>query len=144
MKTFVLAVLVTAFAGCAGMPTEKGFQQAMDGHIGANVGQMIADLGPPQSEYLLPDGSKVLQFKQARTVQVGGFPTTTAVTADTRGTVSNGTGFGNFTANTTTYVPTRTPMQDIAMHCTINVTVDPKSVVTAWKAQGNHCVAPQQ
>lgn len=128
-----LAALV--LAACA---TESKFAARIDEFVGKPESAIVTKLGPPDRAYPLADGSRVLQWRMSKTVNMvlpGG---TTPVQSHTYGQVGTGVG-GSFTSTTTTNVPNAPLIVPIDQSCSLNVTVNAASVVTGWSAAGNHC-----
>ena len=105
--------------------------------VGVSMAELVSRMGPPQREYPLPDGTRVLQYSESRVMEIPDFQTTHAVTSTTRGRVSP---YGTFEAETVSQVPVSRPPTAVQLNCTINFTVNPEGAVSRWSSQGNHCV----
>jgi hypothetical protein len=121
-------------SGCA---TAQGFRDLMDSWIDNPVGDLVQAFGPPQSQYTLPDGSRILSFTQSSTRHMGGNTTTTPVT--TSGIVYGAGGPTSFSA--TTYQTTTSPSYTVSRSCTVNFKIDSRGMVRSWQATGDMCVA---
>lgn len=132
----MLAVVaaVPLIVGCA---TPWRFRETMDAMVGVSMSELVSRMGPPQREYPLPDGTRVLQYSESRAMEIPDFQTTRTVTSTTQGRVSP---YGTFDAETVSHVPVAQPPTTVHLSCTINITIDPQGVVRRWSSQGNHCV----
>lgn len=142
MKTALALAAVLLMSGCA---TSAKFKTKMDGFIGQSEGAVIAAYGIPQGSYALQDGSKVLQYTKASNMVLPGVTTMQPVTTNTTGNVTVNQGMrqstGNYSQQSTTYVPTQGPAMNIPLSCTVTFTVDSSGIVRRWNANGNHCIS---
>lgn len=137
MRRIILITLVAVVsAGCA---TTAGYEKILNSWVGSSESNLISSWGPPQSTYVLDDGGKVLSYDNKRNIQIGGYATITPITTYNNGTI-NGDLNANFNSTSTTYVPTRTPVQSISMVCITRFAVR-NGVVQTWAWQGNDCRA---
>ncbi len=134
MKVSVL-LLCFALMGCA---TEAKFVTKITPYVGQPESAIILKMGPPDRTHQLADGTRILQWRVSRTINMvlpGG---TTPVQTTTTGQVG-GFGGNSFEATSTTYSPKPDTVIPLEQACTLNVTIDPKGIMTAWSASGNHC-----
>lgn len=146
MRAHRFAMLLAAVVAGACATTEN-FRLKMDGFLGGPESAVIQAYGVPQSSYVMADGDRVISYTRARQVVLPSWGGTQAVTTNTQGTMDiyrpgqAAPTTGNFTARSTTYVPTQVPDTVIPLSCTVNFTVSATGFVTQWSASGNHCVA---
>lgn len=122
--------------GCA---TTQNYEKILSSWVGAPESALIANWGPPNNSYQISANSKVITYTRGRNVQVGGFATTTPVTTTTSGNIY-GSVNANYSSTATTYVPTVTPVTNIAMSCSTRFTIN-NGVVASWAWEGNDCKA---
>lgn len=142
MKTISALVSVLLLAGCA---TAAKFQAKMDSFVGRSEATLVGVYGPPQSSYVLSDGSRVLQYSRGGQLVLPGAQTMQAVNTSTTGNVTLNQGLrqttGTYSQQSTAYVPQQGPSTTIQLSCTVNFTIDPSGTVRTWSASGNHCVS---
>jgi hypothetical protein len=147
MRILILTTILILVAGCA---TTAGYEAILNTWLGENSDHLVSVWGPPDSEYALRDGGKVLMYAHARTIMLPGFTTYQAQTTYTSGTVSAmGTGGyaqGTYNGTSTTYVPQTTAPTPIEMSCTTRFSTDASGRIVNWAWQGNACKgrAPKQ
>ena len=91
---------------------------------------LVRSWGPPQSQFELSDGSKVIEYSNSSTGTVGGYTTTQPVTTyNLDGSIS------------TTYVSTTTPSYNVQYNCRTIFDVDINNIITSWRWEGNNCTA---
>lgn len=137
MKT-ILSLFLLALAGCA---TTGGFEKAMASYMGDTEASLVSRLGPPNSVYQSPDGTRVLTYARSSNMQLGGQTQYQPVTSTTNGTLSNGYRSSTYSGTTTTYQAVQAPVYNVPLSCTVNFTIDSTGRVQRWSANGNHCVA---
>ena len=135
MKKYLLLLLFVT-TGCA---TTQNYEKILASWIGAPESALIANWGPPNSSYQISANSKVITYTRGRNVQVGGFATTTPVTTTTSGNIY-GSVNANYSSTATTYIPTVTPVTNIAMTCSTRFTIN-NGVIASWAWEGNDCKA---
>lgn len=128
--------MLLVLTGCA---TTQNYEKILSSWVGAPESALISNWGPPTSSYQISANSKVITYMRGRNVQVGGFATTTPVTTTTNGNIY-GSVNANYTSTATTYVPTVTPVTNIAMSCSTRFTVN-NGVIASWAWEGNDCKA---
>lgn len=139
-----IAIGLTALllAACA---TPAKFESKMNGFVGGPEAAVVSTYGPPQSSYVLADGSRVIQYTRGGQMVIPGATTSTPVTTNTTGTVTVNQGanqtIGVYSAKSTTVVEQPGPSTPVQFACTVNFTVSAAGVVQSWTAHGNHCVA---
>jgi hypothetical protein len=148
MNRFVFLFLsVAVLTSCA---TTANYEAVLNSWIGAPADRLVASWGPPESEYKLSDGGKVLVYSRERTVQTGGYTQTRRVpkTTYTTGTVSaygSGGGYANanYDQTSTTYeTQTRTtPVRTYTKTCKTRFTTDWLGYIKYWAWEGNDCAA---
>ncbi len=142
MKFTTALAAALLMSGCA---TSAKFTTKMDAFVGQSERALIMAYGVPQGSYQLQDGSKALQYTQSSNIVIPGATTMQPVTTHTTGNVTLNQGTlpsaGNYTQQSTTYVPTQGPATNIALACSITFTVDSGGIVRQWSANGNHCVS---
>lgn len=141
--TSLVAVCVGAvLVGCA---SQAKFETKMNGFLGQSEGVVVGAYGPPQSSYVMNDGSKVLQYTRSGQVLLPGATTMQPVTTNTTGNYTLNQGLnqstGRYNSQSTTYVQQQAPATPVNLWCTVNFTVNPAGTVTNWQANGNRCVA---
>lgn len=138
MRRFLILSLV-AISGCA---TQAKFAEHMDTWVGATEAQLVGNFGPPQSSYVVSDGSKVIGYTRNSTMQMGGGTVMQPVTTHSTATVYGGYGgpvYGN--GSSTTYVPVQQPAYNIELTCSLQFMISKDGRVTSWSSSGNYCVA---
>jgi len=142
MRALLLATLTVALTGCA---TQAMFQAKMNNFIGQSEAVVIGVYGPPQSSYVLGDGTTVIQYTRGGTMVMPGATTYQPVTTNTYGNMTLNQGLntttGNYNQTSTTYVQQQGPAIPINLSCTVNFTIDKEGIVRRWNSEGNHCVS---
>jgi hypothetical protein len=136
MKTVAaLSALVVALCTTA-CATQQGFQKAMDGYVGMPESGLVGGMGPPQTVFQAPDGSRILTYSHSETKQMGGTTTYQPVTSTSNSSV----GVASYKPTTTTTLhPVQEPAYNVTLTCTIVFRVV-NDRVQSWKSDGNHCV----
>jgi len=135
-----MRILVLAFLFLTACATTAGYEKILSSWVGQSSDHLISSWGPPASVSPLSDGGKVLEYSRQRNIQIGGYATTTPVTTQSNGMVTGDVN-AQYTGTSTTYVPTTTPVQNIAMSCVTRFTVNAQGTITNWSWQGNDCKA---
>jgi len=134
--------MMTAVAGCA---TPQKFHLVMNQYVGRSEAELVGKLGPPQSVYVLADGTRIMTYTRGSTMLLPGAITTTPVTTNTTGqlNVTSGAqqGYGTYTQRSTTYVQQQAPSTAVNVYCTVHFTLHPKGYVQSWRSEGNNCVS---
>lgn len=145
MKSLIAAAAAAlVLAGCA---THGKFVTKMDGFIGQPESVIVGMYGPPQSSYVLGDGSRVLQYTRGRQMVLPGATTYQPVRTTTTGNMTLQQGMslqqttGIYSATSTAWVPQQGAPTTINLSCTVNFTIGADGVVQRWASEGNHCVA---
>ncbi len=127
---FIITLVV---AGCA---TERAFVDSMNAHVGSSVESIVSQLGPPDSEYKLPGGGKVMTYTHARNIQTGGYTQYVPDQTTTTGMIGN----TPYTAQSNGLRAVQTPVYNIELSCTVNFTIDSEGIMRRWASRGNNCV----
>lgn len=142
MRKILFATAIALLTGCA---TQAKFQSKMNNFVGQPEATVVGTYGPPQNNYVLTDGSKVIQYTRGSTIVMPGATTYQPVTTNTYGNMTLNQGLrtttGAYNQTSTTYVQQQDPSIPINLSCTINFTIDKEGVVRRWNAEGNHCVS---
>ena len=69
-RIILLAILLTT--GCA---TTANYEKILQTWVGSPVDSLVRSRGPPQSQYELSDGGKVIEYSSSRSGTVGGYTT---------------------------------------------------------------------
>ena len=148
MKIRGFSIGVALLAITAGCATTQKFKTKMDGFIGQPEIAVVSMYGPPQGAYTLNDGSKVIQYTRGGNLVLPGATTYQPVTTRTTGNLTLNQGLkqttGDYSQQSTTYIPTQAPATNIALSCTVTFTIDLSGIVQRWAASGNHCVSQGQ
>lgn len=133
-KTCLLLLSLVLLGGCK---TTEGYRILCDSWIGEHSDKLLSIWGPPQNEYPLSDGGKVLEYIRTRNVQTGGYsyqvPQTTIHQELSPWGLHQGT--------STTYVEKDVPVQNLTFKCITRFTVDEVGIIKAWSFEGNDCKA---
>ena len=120
----LLIIALVTIVGCAGSPTQKGYEQMLQSWQGADINALIAKWGPPSRTDELQNGNKMYTYNKYQTTSgysPRGTPSTTTV---------------NVYGNT---APARTTPS-----CSVSFTTDSSQRVTAWRYEGNSCRAQER
>lgn len=124
-RLLILAILL--ITGCA---TTANYEKILQTWVGSPVDNLVRSWGPPQSQYELSDGGKVIEYSNSSTATMGGYTTYQSVTTyNYDGTYS------------TSSVPTTTPTYNVQYSCRTIFDVDENGTITSWRWEGNNCVA---
>lgn len=135
MRGTPLIALALVLAACA---TREGYEARLNQLIGQPADQLIQLWGPPERDYPLQNGNKVLSWRRSRTETTGGAVTYQDVVTTESGTTSAGT---TYEGRKVSQVPVVTPVQSREVECRTNLTVDPAGIIRAWSFEGEDCVA---
>lgn len=141
-KAICVCVAALLLAACA---TTGKYKAVLDSWVGSSADSLVSSWGPPDSSYRLSDGEQVLQYSRGGNLHMPGYSYTTPQTTYENGTVSaygtNGSGYGNYSGTSTTYVQHHTQGFDIQLSCVTRFTVNASGIITHWAFQGNNCVS---
>lgn len=140
---FSLVGFILVLSACA---TTENFKMKMNSWVGSHVDRLVASYGPPQSSTELSDGGKVIEYVRSRTDQYGGGTYTVPHTTYHSGSGSaygSGGGYaqGTYGGTSTTYIEKQHPTYTVTQWCKVRFRVNSRGIITAWRAQGNNCVA---
>jgi hypothetical protein len=144
---FIFLLVFSSLYGCA---TTSGYEAVLQSWIGDSTDHLVSVWGPPQEQYALNGGGKLLQYTRSGQVVLPGVTTYQPVT-----TVSNGnaTAFGTagmatatYNGTSTSYVPQTSEPTVIHQECVTRFTADSTGRIVRWAWQGNACraVAPKR
>jgi hypothetical protein len=136
-KLSLLVFIAAVFTGCAGFPTEKGYQQVLDRWIGNSGERLVAIWGLPTQEHTSPDGSKIFEFTQTRTYTMSGGTKTTQVLVDDR--YVNGKYRGH-------YVDVAIPQPDETRRtwCNTRFYISDADIIQRYEFAGPDCTAYEE
>lgn len=140
MKLSSICAIAAAFlvAGCA---TNQKFSAKMDSFVGLREVALVTALGPPVNVYATADGDRVLSFRRASSMPVGGGTYTQPVTTASQGVIYGPGGATTYNGTSTSYQQVQQPTYSINLWCEVNFTVASIGIVKDWRASGNHCVS---
>lgn len=143
MRTAIALALAVSFStGCA---STANYEKKLASWVGSNTDNLVSSWGPPQGFFKLSDGGSVLEYGQARDVQIGGYTYTAPQTTYESGSVSaygsRGSAYGNYSGTQTTYVQQQSPTYNVNVWCKTRFTANPHGVITNWSWEGNNCVS---
>jgi hypothetical protein len=143
-RNHLVLVSLIAVAGCAGMPTQRGFEQMLQSWQGGDINALIGKWGPPTRTDELPNGTRMYTFSRSAAYTTPVYVTPT-YTAPSRTTVNV---YGNTAYATTTPGQTTGGQvyggQTVVTSCTVSFTTDSSQRVIAWRYEGNQCLAPER
>src|SRR3546814_10352470 len=125
MRRIRVLLISTAFILLAGCATTENYERILQHWVGAHADRLVTAWGPPDSQYTLSDGSRVLQYSRRRLVDYGGNYFPEPVFVDGR----------------TLWLPSWDPTYIVARVCITRFTVDPQGIVREWRWEGNDCIA---
>lgn len=142
-RSFLLIGII-AITGCAGIPTQHGFEQMLQSWSGGDINSLIAKWGPPTRTDELPNGTKMYTFSRSNSYTTPVYVTPT-YTSPTQTTVNV---YGNTAYATTTPGKTTGGQvyggKTVETSCTVSFTTDASQRVIAWRYEGNQCQAPER
>jgi hypothetical protein len=142
-KLLFIPLILIFFTSCA---TTANYEKILQTWVGSHADTLVASWGPPQSSYNLSSGGAVLEYKQQRNVQVGGYTYTSPETTYHSGnlntygnintygdlnTYGSYNSYGNYSGTSTRYVTKQTPVYNIPVSCTTRFTVS-SSGIKRW------------
>ena len=141
-----IIILCVAIVGCAGIPTQKGFEQVLQSWVGDDINSLIGSWGPPERVDELPNGAKMYTY-----IRTGSYTTpvyvTPTYTSPSHTTVNV---YGNTAYATTTPGMTTGGQayggQTYTTSCSVSFTTDASQRIAMWRYEGNSCkaVAPKE
>ena len=138
-KPSAIIAVALILAGCA---TTENYEKILNTWVGSHVDSLVLSWGPPQGSFKLSNGKTVLEYTDARTVQMGGYTYTTPQTTYQSGTVYGGGSYGTYSGSSTTYVTQQTPTYNVNYWCKTRFIADSNGIIERWSWEGNNCVAP--
>src|SRR3546814_14834698 len=72
MRRIRVLLISTAFILLAGCATTENYERILQQWVGAHADRLVTAWGPPDSQYTLSDGGRVLQYSRRRLVDYGG------------------------------------------------------------------------
>ena len=149
MRHAIAAALgALVLSACA---TTSGYEAVLQTWIGDTSDHLVSAWGPPQSEYPLSNGGKVLVYTRSRSAVIPGVTTFQPVTTTESGSVSANTTSvyspsgvqtqGTYSGTSTTYVPHTSPSTTLHFDSQTRFTTDSTGRITNSAWQGNNSIA---
>lgn len=121
MKTLRAAFAAILVSACA---TTANYERTLNSWIGQSESALVAAWGPPSGVYVAPDGSRILTFNDARSLNVPGSAPSYRIT--TAGNAVYATPYGGRSAI------------NMDLYCQTHMTVR-NGIVASWSWEGNDC-----
>lgn len=131
-KIYQAITFFTAFAlfqGCGA--THAKFVEKNNSWVGKNVGQLIEQMGYPDSNYILPNKNRVYVYKKMRTYSSVSTPTVVAFDRNLPSTTS-------YRENSLIVAYNYEISEEV---CKTFFEADTKGIIVKWRARGNRCVS---
>ena len=141
MRTSKPSAIIAVVLILAGCQSTENYEKILDTWVGSHVDSLVLSWGPPQGSFKLSNGKTVLEYGDARTVQMGGYTVTTPKTTYQSGTVYGPGGYGTYSGTSTTYVTEQTPTYNLNLWCKTRFIAGSNGIIETWSWEGNDCVA---
>jgi len=131
----IIIVAILLISGCATTTdyekaTTANYGKILETWMGSPVDNLVISWGPPQSQYELSDGGKVIEYFNSRSGTIGGYTTNQPITT-----------YNSDGSTSTTHVPTTSPSYNVQYHCRTTFDVDKYGTIISWRWEGNSCIA---
>jgi len=119
LKITLLAASILLMQGCA---THENFVKKYDSWVGKNISYLVAQIGYPDSTYILPNKNKVYVYERSRVYSLPSMPVMGYGYYDGYAMF----GYGNDVMQET---------------CKLFIETNKKGTIVKWGSRGNHCVS---
>ena len=138
-----IALLLCATVSILGCATTGKLDDMLGSWKGQSVDVAIERWGPPDKEYPLQSGGKMLQWTKGGTTVIPGYTYSTPQTTYENGTATangpNGPAQASYNSTKTTYAQQQSSDTTIHFGCTIRLAIDASSRIQSWQYSGNYC-----
>ena len=124
LQIILLSLMLLLLQGCA---TNEKFVVKYDSWIGQPIGNLVKQIGYPDSTYVLPNKNKVYVYERSRVYSTPGMPVF-------------GYGYGGYYGG---YGMMAYPYAgDVVQEtCKLFMETNKKGIIVRWGSRGNHCVS---
>lgn len=121
LKLSLLALTILIVGGCA---SHQNFVNRYNSWVGKDINTLVAQIGYPDSTYVLPNNNKVYVYVRSR---VYSYPSMPMIGYGYRGYYGSYgmVGYGNEVAQ---------------QSCKLFLETNKKGIIVKWGSRGNHCV----
>lgn len=119
LKITLLAASVLLMQGCA---THENFVKKYDSWVGRNISYLVAQIGYPDSTYILPNKNKVYVYERSRVYSLPSMPVM---------------GYGYYDG----YAMFGYGNEVMQERCKLFIETNKKGTIVKWGSRGNHCVS---
>jgi len=118
LKVILVGGAISFMQGCA---THTNFVNKYNSWIGQNISHLIAQIGYPDSTYILPNRNKVYVYERSRVYSLPSMPM--------MGYRYGGYGMLGYSNDI------------ISETCKLFIETNKKNIIIKWGSHGNHCVS---
>lgn len=132
---FIVGLSLLA-VGCA---STENYEEILQSWVGKHEDQLINAWGVPNGTHTMTSGKKVIEYRDNRTAQMGGYTYTAPQTTYHSGSVYGGGAYGGYSGTSTTYTTQTTPTYNVNLSCKTRFTIGESGYVQKWSWEGNNC-----
>lgn len=133
LKSALASIIILSFQGCA---TQANFINKYNSWVGYNIKHLIAQIGYPDSTYILSNKNKVYVYDRSR---IYSMPTMMPMMGGWgMGGMGMGWGMGGFHPGWGMGMGIQN--QVIQETCKLFLETNKKGIIVKWGSRGNHCV----
>ena len=122
LKLSLLGITVLLLQGCA---SHQNFVNRYDSWVGKDINNLVAQIGYPDSTYVLPNKNKVYVYEKSR---VNSYPSMPMM----------GYGYGGYYGS---YGYGMMYSHDVVQKsCKLFLETNKRGIIVKWGSRGNHCV----
>ena len=123
LKLSLLGITLLLFQGCA---SHENFVNRYNSWVGKDINKLVAQIGYPDSTYVLPNKNKVYVYEKSR---VYSYPSMPMMGYGGYGGYYGGHGYGMMYSS-----------EVVQKSCKLFLETNKKGIIVKWGSRGNHCL----
>jgi len=125
LKLSLLGITLLIFKGCA---THENFVNRYNSWVGKDINNLVAQIGYPDSTYVLPNKNKVYVYEESRVYSYPSMPM-----------MGYGYGYSGYYGGYG-YGGMMYSSEVVQKSCKLFLETNKKGIIVKWGSRGNHCV----
>lgn len=123
LKLSLISITILLLQGCA---THQNFVNRYNTWVGKDINNLVAEIGYPDSTYVLPNKNKVYVYEKSRVYSYPSMPM-----------MRYGYGYGGYYGG---YGMMAYSSEVVQKSCKLFLETNKKGIIVKWGSRGNHCV----